>query len=77
MNAEPTPPPSDKRLRPYTVTLTIADGYARLEIRRPPDYPVGIWPALIDALADRWGSCGNQDGTVLWAELDWQPHLRP
>ncbi len=69
-----TEPPLDKQLGPFTISLHIADGHARLEIYTPLGSHVGSWYEVIDALADRWGSRGNQDGTMLWAELDWRHH---
>jgi anti-sigma regulatory factor (Ser/Thr protein kinase) len=68
----------------FTVVVHPLDGTVRVEvhdggsetppdIRSPDDQAVsGRGLGLVESLATRWGHLGDQDGRVVWFEVDWQ-----
>ncbi len=56
---------------PYAVTVRITPQCGRPEVTKPFNDHAG-WIALVDAIADRWGSYGcSESEQTLWAEVDW------
>jgi hypothetical protein len=55
---------------PYTITVRITPGCARIEISRPREQEPGVWLAILAAVADHIASYSTIDGVqTFWAEV--------